>query len=495
MEDPVQTETWQLDSGTWHRDRGAERWRLAATPDGTVADARLPMQDVGRMVGAARDICTGQWFPPDFRYSPQSGAALLATTASPDPAWVPPFGEAASSRAAGDAARGLRQTPARLALVPWTLRLEPPRYPSKTLPSLPPGDYRFLVHAFDLASATLMAIDPEHRSLLMLLPYSRTWIPLEPRDGRIVAQAPRNAGGWRMELVEDGHGATLYFPTAAGLAAVVPALIGSSYVVDHFGDGPALGGPVAWRGSVWLPVAARDGVGLVGKPPGKATAIALRTDAPAPAHGFDAPVFDRLHVIWPSDEGQLVLRLDQAGKQEAAWIPWPAGLRPSFPFGCPYLSRSGSYWQLCCRGGNQGYEYVQMGEPSPERARVDVPRTCTGSVSYRKAQRIDGDPWNEPDKDADGGSADVVLPLVESRANRAVVGLRIAAPQGTAALLQSHSETHDAVLQLQAQDGAAVRFGTLSVTRPWLTALFVHEARLWAYHPELPHALGWPLER
>jgi hypothetical protein len=485
-----QTETWQLPSGTWYREPETETWRLAMTPNGTAANAKLPTQDVGRMVGAKRDASSGQWFPSDFNYSPQTGTRLHITIRSLDSPWVPPFGASALGDIEKPLARGLRQTPAPLALARANGRFDPIR----TLPALAPGQYQFLVHKFDVISPTLMAIELEHGNLLVLLPESRTWIPLEGPTGGILANGLKNSRGWRMEVVEAGHCATLYLPTASGLAAVTPTLIGLSYAIKHFGEGPALGGPVAWAGQVWLPVLGDKGiVNLVGKPPGVAKAIVLPTSAPAPKSGFEAPVFDPLHVIWPCEEGQLIVRLDQDGKLETDWIDWPEGLSPAFTLGCPYLSSSGSFSQLCWGGHNGSLEYVQMGKPVLERAVIDAPRLGTGHVSYWKEQRIDGDPWRQPEYVFDEASSEVVVPLIESEFDGVVIGLRIDAPQGALALLESEVR-HRAALQLQKENSPAVLFGALNVTRPWLTSLFIYDARLWVYHPELTQSFGWKLE-
>lgn len=487
-------ECWQLRSGTWYRDPETEGWRLAATPEGTVTNAKISARDVGRMVRAKRDASTGQWFPSDFNYSPQTGAPLHLAMTSLDTPWVPPFGASALSDLGRPLARGLRQTPAPLALARSSRRFDPANDADRKLPALPFGQYRFLVHKFDVASPTLMAIEPDQGLLLLLLPESKTWIPLQPPADMMLAEGLKNPRGWRMEVVEGERGATLYFPTARGLAVVAPTLIGLSYAVEYFGEGPALGGPVAWAGEVWLPVLGANGVvSLVGKPRGAGRPVVLPTSAPAPEHGFEAPVFDALQVIWPSEEGQLIVRLDQGSEKKTEWIAWPEGLRPTFSLGCPYHSISGAFWQLCQKGQDQPLEYVQMGKPSPERAAIDAPRLGTGHISYKNGQRIEADPWRQPIHAFAGAPSEVVVPLIESELGRAVVGLRIDAPQGVLALLESR-EKHRAVLQLQAENRPDILFGTLNVTRPWLASLFVYDANLWVYHPELPQALGWRLE-
>jgi hypothetical protein len=498
IDEPVveeQTEYWPLRSGTWSRNLKTETWRLARTADGTVANGKLSPQDLGRMVGAVKDTANGQWYPSDFNYSPQTGAALVVTIASLDSPWVPPFGAAALGGIDRPSARGLRQTPARLSLGSSSGRVDPGSFADRTLPALPPGQYRFLVHKFDVSCAALMAIESEHGDLLVLLPESKTWTGLaSERQGGVLADGLKNSRGWRMEVVEGARRPALYLPTSNGLAEVRPTLIGLSYAVDYFGDGPALGGPVGWGDEVWLPVLGKQGaVNLVGKPRGSARPIVLATSARAPDKGFEAPVFDPLQVIWPSEEGQLVVRLDQDGKRRTEWMAWPDGLRPAFSLGCPYLSPSDSFWQPCCQGRNESLVYVQMGKPSPETVAVRAPRLGTGRTSYKNAQRIEGDPWREPQQDFDSTSSEVVVPLIESELDGAVVGVRVDAPQGVFALLESSRETHRAVLQLQAENRAEVLFGSISVSRPWLAALFVFDAHLWVYHPELPYALGWKL--
>lgn len=490
-----QIECWQLRSGTWYRDPKTEGWRLATTPHGTVANVNLSTQDVGRMIGAKREAATGKWLPSDFNYSPQTGAPLHVAITSLDSPWVPPFGAPALTDLGRPLARGLRQTPAGLALARSNRRFDPANDADRKLPALPFGQYRFLVDKFDVTSPALMAIEPDQGNFLLLLPESKTWMPLERPTDATLAEGLKNPRGWRMEVVEGARCATLYLPTARGLAVVTPTLIGLSYAVEYFGEGPALGGPVAWAGEIWLPVLGGKGVvNLVAKPRGAGQPIVLPTSAPAPKNGFEAPVFDPLHVIWPSDEGQLILRLDQDGEKKTEWIAWPEGLMPTFSLGCPYQSITGSFWQQCSRGHNQPLEYVQMGNPSPERVAIDTPRVGTGRISYKKGQRIEADPWREPIHAFTGAPSEVVVPLIESELGRAVVGLRIDAPQGVPALLEATEERHRAVLQLQAQNRADVLFGTLNVRRPWLASLFVYDAHLWVYHPELPQALGWKLE-
>ena len=485
-----QVEPWVLGSGTWHRDRRSEEWRLVATRAGAAVDPSVPARDVARLVDARPDPDSGKWFPPDFRYSLLTGAPLPAPSPSPQPSWVPPFGESPVSPAER-VARGVRRTSVPLALARADERSATDR-PEVTLPPLPRGQYRFVVDRFDVACPTLLAIEPEQGKLSVLLPESLQWMPLQPTASRSWAQRLRNPRGWRMELVHGEGQATAYCPSVTGLAAITPSVFGLRYSVDFAGDGPAVGGAVAWGGEIWLPVHGKRGmVHLVGQPYGKGghTTIVLSTQAPVPAHGFEAPVFNDLHVTWPCEQGQLVLQLDADGQKQVAWIPWPAELKPVFGMGCPYMQRNGSFWQLCARNDGAAFDHVQMAVASPESASLDALRLCTGRVCYRDTSRIDDGRWRRTQAD---GPAEVVVPLLESAQDGVVLGLRVEARHGVPAHLGN--EPSRAILQVEAEGQPAVSFGEIVVTRPWLALPFVHDGHLWIHHPDLARALGWQLK-
>ena len=110
-----QFEPWELGSGTWLRDRVSEEWRLVATRAGAVVNPGVPAQDVACLVEARHDPASGEWFPPEFKYSLHTGAPLRATIPTLESSWVPPFGESALL-GAESLARGLKRTPVSLSL-------------------------------------------------------------------------------------------------------------------------------------------------------------------------------------------------------------------------------------------------------------------------------------------------------------------------------------------------------------------------------------------
>jgi hypothetical protein len=490
-----QTERWELGSGTWLRKLLSEEWRLVATRAGAVVDPSFPPADMTRLVDARSDPTSGHVFPPDFKYSPHTGAALRAAIPTLESSWVPPFGESALP-GAERLARGLRRTPVALSLA-RTQDVSGTGQPDRSLPPLPRGQYRFVVDRFDTACATLMAIEPEQGNLLVLLPESKQWMPLAFAGATGWAHRMRNPRGWRMELVHANGQATAYCPSATGLAALTPSVLGLSCAFEYAGEGPALGGPVAWGPEIWMPMMGKgDTVQLVGKPHRAAghMHVVLPTQAPVPAHGFEAPVFNDQHVTWPSDEGQLVLRLDAAGEKQAHWIAWPQPLKPVFAAGCPFMQHDGTFWQLCRRTDDGGFVYVQMAQESPETAALDTAVLFTGRVGYSGTARIEDTP-SQAAQAGDGGTAEVVLPLLESAHDGAVIGLRMNGTHGVIGVLQAGNQPSRAILQVEVQGRPAVPFGAIAVKRPWLALLFVYDGHLWVHHPDLAQPLGWKLGR
>ena len=189
-----------------------------------------------------------------------------------------------------------------------------------------------------------------------------------------------------------------------------------------------------------------------------------------------------------------MVRKGPHGAPEASWIEWPPGVRPRFEFGCPYLSRSGSFWQLGWDEAAGSYVFVQMGRSGPEVHPVSSPRLCTGSLGYQRGYRIKGDPWLDPEHAYDTASDEVVVPLVESTRSAAVLGLVIETTASAAAMMES-ADRQRVELQYQADDSPDLRFYTMTVAEPWRARAFVHDGRLWLYHPDQPRACGWDLER
>lgn len=485
-------DSWPLPSGVWHHDVGSDQWTLQQTAQGRACAASVAAADRALLAGASSAPGNPQRvFPPEFRFAPDSGEPLVVAALPQREPWCAPFGAGA---AVADAvqARGLQRTGVALALRDAGASTDDAPH---SLPLPPPGAYEFVVGRAGTAQDTLLALEPDHGSLLAWLPRSGTWLRLGAPHGGLLAESPLPRERWGLELVQTGALTRLFLPTAAGIAVVEPEVLGAGFNLRVVGEGIAVGAPLAWAGEVWAPCRRADGtleifsVTFAGQS-GQGLKPALPPSLPA--EGFAAPVSTPRQLIWPCRDGQLALRRNSAGLPEAAWLPWPAGMHAEFEFGCPYLSSTGALWQLCFDDTSRSYVYVQMGRTHPEVQGVSSPRFCTGMQSYKLGQRLGGEPWLEPEHAFDASSHEVVVPLLESAHDDAVLGLVIEAESGVGELMRSR-ERKRAVLQLQSDARSDARFFTLTAARPWRSRAFVYDGCLWLFHPDAGRIGGWAL--
>ena len=502
----AQAEEWELASGVWQRGGDSGGWVPVARADGTrLADRLSPSERLTliRTATTAQGSAGGPiHFPAEFVFSPETGERLMPAPTSASAPWIPPCGaHPVRSRSSQSLdARGLRQTAFEITV---TQRLrsgsQPKRSatddPDRNIPAPPLGQFEFAVGRFGTDVDVLVAIEPEKGALLVWLPIGKRWEPLSHDGGGFLAETSVQAAQWSAELLQDGAHAILCLPTTAGLAIVRPDCLALSFSVSYLGSGAAFGAPVLWGGEAWAPL--RDASGAIAVIAVSSSGQLLRTQLSsiqAPEAAFGAPVCDAQQLIWPSTDGQLVVRKGPDGSVQCNWVAWPANVSPAFSFGCPYLSATGRLWQLCwSRRGDESYAYVQMGRSGAEVMPTSSPALCTGRRSYKMATRLRGDPWLDPSDTNDASSNDVVIPILESTKHGAALGMVVEAEGGVASLLES-KDRQRAVVQIQSDNSADTRFQTLIVPMPWRARAFVADGCLWIYHPDLPAIMGTELE-
>ena len=188
-----------------------------------------------------------------------------------------------------------------------------------------------------------------------------------------------------------------------------------------------------------------------------------------------------------------MVRKGPDGAAQCNWIAWPGDARPTFSFGCPYLSATGRFWQLCWSQRDETFVYVQMGKSTTEVMPTMAPALCTGRYSYKVGTRMKGDPWLDQNDGDHTASNDVVIPLLEFSKHGAVLSLVVEAELGARTLLES-TENQRAVIQLQSDTRASVRFQTLIAPMPWLARPFMFNGCLWIYHSDEASIVGTELE-
>lgn len=501
----AQGEIWKLKSGDWRRSGDQSAWIPIARPDEQpVSDRLSPTERLALVRTATTDGSSTRGaihFPAEFAFSPDSGERLVPASLPASAPWIPPCGAQAvrSGSSQGSDARGLSQTTFGIALTQRSRfasgsNRSPTDDPDRSMAPPPPGQYEFAVGRFGADVDVLLAIEPEKGALFLWLHAGKRWEALGQKGGGLLAESSLEAAHWRAELLQDGTNTILCLPTVAGLAIVRPDCLGLNFSVNYLGGGAVIGAPILWGGDVWVPL--RDPSGSIAVIAVSGAGESHRTQLSsiqAPDTVFGESVCDAQQVIWPAPEGQLVMRKGPDGAAQLSWVAWPADLLPNFLFGCPYLSATGRFWQLCWSQRDESYVYAQMGRSAGETMPTTAPALCTGRRSYKMATRMRGDPWLDPSDANDAHSNDVVIPILESTKHGAVLGLVVEAEGGVTALFES-LERQRAVVQLQSDNGADLRFQTLIVHQPWRTRVFVLDGCLWIYHPDLQSIIGTELE-
>lgn len=448
------------------------------------------------MLNAPQDqgATANAFLPPDFTHSPITGQTLIRPVSPPGKIWIPPYGTtpADADRRQSRDVRGLRQTTVSLAPRSTEGMSLAPENDAPFALSIPqPGEYEFISGRFHTECDVLVAIDVRHGAFFAWFPAVAQWQRIDHAGGGTLAEIKCIGDSFGMETTQRGNVTELILPTAEGMAIVDLDAVSLTFEVVYRGDGIAMGAPIWWANEVRLPVCDAEGqsflVSLSSPPIALPVPLGVR---------FAPPICNSGQMIWRADKGQLVVRKNPAGTLHAQWFDWPAGLSAEFAFGCPFLSTSGSFWQLAFEttaqeGGH--YLYLQLGHAEAERHVLDSPRFCTGTVSFRQAERIKGNPWSEAEHAGDVGSDELIVPLLESTQRAGVLSLLIKSTQGVG-ILESRTDRPQAVLQYQADNVADQLFFTPQVPQPWRIRAFIHDARLWIYHPELPRIHGWPVE-
>ena len=430
-------------------------------------------------------------FPPEFKYSPFDGNLLAQYPSSggSSPNWIAPYGGPSITDKSSRTLRGLDQT-----LQPLKLARDGPRTaddePEHILPCPPPGVYDYLSLPLGSSTATLLAIDPNKGALYALLEGSMQWAQLEHNTNGILAESIGDRMDWRCEALIDGSVSRLFIATSHGLACVVIDIAALSFGVVY-SKCAALGSPIEFAGHIWCPCAVGDRVcftsmtrdGKVG--PTVESAISSKS-----CRRVCSPLADGRKAIWMTETGQLILQRLPDGEFATAFYAWPKNVMPSFDFGCPYLSRDGTTWQLCQDISEGHYLYVQLGSEQPSMQETMTPRFCTGTINYRFAAKLKSEPWVEPEVGVDG--AGLVIPVLEHASTEMAVGLRIESTAGLEEVINS-SVPRRAVLQFD-KSSTVTDFYTLAVAKPWHLRLVSHDRKLWLSHPQLKYLAGWELQ-
>lgn len=478
---------WNLPSGRWVRATPSTSFHLLSGSDGEPIPPQLEPTESSRLVGARR--LDGLDYPPEFRFNPDNGKALPIFTPSNAAPWAPPFG--------GDdehTIRGLQRTAMTLALADRGQRDETTD-PEFSLPPPSAGQYEFFALPSSGGSMELVALDPGQSVLKWWQPTVGQWVLLEQFDAGLLAESTLSPSAWRCEKTHDGDTALrLFLPTGHGLACVQLDLLRLGYRVDYAGSGTCCGAPIRWRNGIWAVLRSQSGQLQLQEadPSSRSAGQVVAVDSTVAEESFATPVCVARQVIWPGTRGKLVLEVAADGSLSAEYRLWPAGIEPRFDFGSPYLSHEGQLWQACWSEEHESYVYLRLDGREAEPHLASAPRACTGQINYRLSMRMKLAPWDDPEHGSDANSRFLFVPLLESVVDMAAIGLRMETTDGLETVLGS-GERQRAVLEIQSDRVAEQRLFVMNVPRPWAGRVFVHEHKLWFWHPELKRIAGWEL--
>lgn len=491
-------EKWILKSGQWIADPKGVGFNLIRTKLGNEISDQLSIQDISSLfnVGSS-DEEPKAIFPPEFKFSPNTGKKLHHNTAVvANGIWIPPYGTASIANRSAGFTRGLRHSVAAINLSRTTSR-SADEEADVSIPLPPAGDYEFFSIPSGGCPNVLLALDPEKGQFNLWLPATKKWELLTHDSGGELAESRCGRIGWRCEISVDAQSSVLFLPTEEGLACVTPDAANLSFSVKYIGNAPAIGSPLQLGEQIWLPLRSSNGsiCFISGNQKGEKSEqveLLITNHNTRLPNTLYAPLTTGRIAIWPADTGQLLLRKEASGRFSSSFQPWPDGIEPSFNFGSPYLSRDGGFWQLCFNANKDSYVYIRLGVDNPEMVDALTPRLCTGNFNFRFKTKFNNEPWLEPEHGDDGGADELVLPLLESAKNKSVLGLKLQTAVGLSEFLNS-VERMRAVLILDS-DSSQVEFSTIAVAKPWRLRFFTHSGHLWAYHPLLNRINGWSLE-
>lgn len=487
--DHLEAAQWPLDSGIWTVGADPGEIHLSHSALGNPVAPELDHADIAHVMNMRGAPGGAALFPPEFHYSPLDGTPLAASPVDQQ-RWVPPHGARAANAGGVPEAAGLKRTS--MALATGRLRAfdaESRAQIERDLP--PPGTYEFFSSTFGTVQPVLLALDIRTGALFAWLPASGKWQPMQAAGAQLISESGLAPHAWRAEMLV-AHNSRILVPTEHGLASIVPDFLALQYTVDYVGNAPVVGAPLAFDNRVWAPIRHDDGtVQFVYVDANAQAGPPMRIEGQWDLGAMGAPVAYGRNAIWPCDAGQLRLQLTRDGSVVASMLPWPAGVVPHFEFGSVHMTGQGHLWQICFDSRIDSYVYVRLDVLEHEQVEALSPRMCSGTLNYRFATKLKTDPWIEPEHGDDGGVNTVVVPLLEV-GRGAVLSLHIDSTASLSSLLNSTDRLR---ARLAYDDESSdIFFHTVAVRRPWDMRLFLHEGRLWAYHPELRHILGWEVQ-
>jgi len=490
-------ESWPDKEGSlWERNPETGHFKIVSL-NGAPIHEKLSSGEIAAMLGCPKGMdavdcdvgADAAWFPPSFKYSPNTGKRLTFDNPTSG-SWLPPFGNQGLTSGIIQGAR-VTNTPLRINVSAVETR------PDIELLMPPPGDYKFCVGAFGLKASFLFALEIAQGIIYCYLPSRQDWVEIRPSENSSIGigDFTSSSNAWGIVsgdiLVSD----TVFWPTDRGLVSVKIDLARMSYIASVIVEGRCLASPALISGRIFALIANDEGIHVASVPIASSQQDRAAQEFKLNVQDTDdwqSPFVTSREAFWFSKIGQVIVR---AGRPE--FVPWPVDVIPRFELGGIHASSDGKFWQPCeCKDqdGETVFAYLQVGRPKPE-TRSGTPRTLTGLSSIRLESWLTGDPWIEPDifPGGDHEQDEAVIPIVESITSKSLLCFRVKYLGNLGDFFDNESALLNTTFQIMPQHDERGFYAT-KLAAPWRTRPFVYDGALFLYHPSMRAILGWKLQ-
>ncbi|GAB2851953.1 hypothetical protein GCM10027277_20370 [Pseudoduganella ginsengisoli] len=529
---------WETSDSVWLEDERNGQFELAQSRGISriewQAHARGRLPDVAQLLGASEPACGhGSIYPEGFVYCPECGAPLRMHGGSHLPPWWGP----STAPLSADAyplpkylPLGLPLTAQPLAAALETRKPEPEvGTPDEKIPAPPNAVCVFAAGNFGYAAQRLLALAYTRNVLQYWDPLARRWHLMAAEGTAADLSFTASAYAW-LPAAAGQRGEVGIVPGAHGLARLIVNPVNESYRTETLLSAPLASSPGMAAGRIACLLAAPAGVRLwtanadgadgetleivavaahggsaagsvtagdIPDPdddaamPGNAGPAAPAAHAAIPATGWSRPVSYDGKLVWLHELGEIWWHPGSAPQ----WLPWPAGWSPRLQFGGPVRSRDGRLWLIGHDG--QRYSYRELGAAGAQIQPLDGARLGFCTLLFRRGHQVKDEPWAVENVEDQGGSHDLVLPLLENASSTR------AQPTGLVLRVEAYSGKAEAALEDMVLPRVQIEWvgqrnvildEAVRLKQPTDCQPFVYDNCLWLHHPSWNDMRGWRLE-
>ncbi|NNG81405.1 hypothetical protein [Acinetobacter sp. ANC 5378] len=480
---------WELPSGTWLQNE-KNGYKLHRRPN-----VKVPSHMHSGLLKQLLNLPSfeGQIFPPEFKYHPSTGNALIPSNQQSDHYWLGAYGNSIDLSNQPKPARQnglqLNENLRLLKQFPEDVSAAAPQHIGFDLP----GSYEFLSICIGTPYQQLIALNKIDGALYLLNEELNTWQPLEA-IGLLLAPCPQPLlQSWQVVsfLNTEKNQHQLYIPTTRGLACLTIQGLELTYKVDyHSQHGVCLSSPTYWNKRLIVPMFVNQQVKIVDILSQQVIETSMLGHL-GEALYFERVVYDPQYLIWVGSTGQLVLHIDAEHNLTCCYEQWLPNIKPDFRFGAPYLDRMGKFYQLCQKA-DEGWIYLELNAPITAMQMKSSFRFTTGRVKYSFQDIIKEEIWTESGNSAQDQK--IVVPFIEDPNHQYVLGFRFEENSSQSIDYKLSTESaQDIILFLDTPNHPGL-IHRISVKKPLDSRFFYHRDHLYFYNPNLTELSGWEVQ-